>query len=588
MNYPKHLVLSSEASSELFPLNSAANFTSHLEHATPHHHDDNTMVALSSLTFDHAFSEDYFPSELGAVENHILLYTKYDFERLTLGAPRVEPLYTFTVRGRLTSPQELVTNLTGQFTPSTRRVFQLTLTGRRIVIRFKPKNHTLLILKSLAEHINFHPVATDTSIIHHQTYLVYDRKRFRHLRSSPFKNGSFTGSRDENLRPKFVAVHLEEINSQQQARTLSLIPYSDSTRLEASTVFHHEPKHLEFFKFHHRSYNQFNIELRDEKNRPLRLISAQPTIVGITIQKMLSSSFVLRLSSETTLTHLNNQPADFSSVQNPVVNFDGHRWAAALTAIHVPNTFDWYHYFSDELFWMVLRVGDNIDDSEVESEEVDEDMEAERHFVQLFFDIDTFKEAEEEVLSTESIIDRIKSKLAAPFENDEGGVYVFQHNAVAAEDQSYLCLMVDRPTRITLSRNMASFLGYKPLEPNSNEVTFLVRNEIFFPSSPSMFNVLPHSFLLQSDLVHFSTCFSKQLPALKLFTVSKKDVRGSQQEGANNYITYEPQHLEFVSLRAAQLSRMHFRLSDYDNEDVHFANNDLPTRLSITFQKQQN
>ena len=352
-------------------------------------------------------------------------------------------------------------------------------------------------------------------------------------------------------RPKYVRVDLPDlhhtIGSRKLAKTLAIIPCISRRELSAGNVFHfevtrHEPCQLDLTEL-----RSLRLELTDEDGKLLQLDAGQPTVVQLRLGKMPSSaSRMLRLSTRDPGASGHNADCRFTlHVPLDLEGDHGDDWEVALTSLQYPARFQPYqrNRGAQHDFGIRIGVGGEWEYADLSADGL-KGLKAVVREMYLFTSRKTANQVE-----LDEADDRIK----------------FIVNPIVGENVYF-----------ALSHHLAVVLGAvdsaHAAEADEEEgnagmtvLTLVPDTTYTFSFKMDAKRLNPSQMFVYSDMVRPSVLGSRYAPILKFVPImSKNDNR--------EMISYESEHLDFITFSRAHIETIHMRLVESDGGTIAFKN----------------
>jgi len=345
-------------------------------------------------------------------------------------------------------------------------------------------------------------------------------------------------------KPKIIKIRILEISDilggSGYHQDIACIAFNNNPD---NSAFYHVVKKKEYFPLRSTNLQSLTVQLTDEKNRELSLLSGQPTFVHVKLKRMSSPSFIIRVNA-----HEGNQifPANTQSnfqVQlcHPI-DLTIDKWEVALSSIHFPMGVDISGAFSKEDFWIYIHSydGNNINHP-------------------IFVE-------REQISDERSLLDAINKKARVMLGNND---ILFSMN----EDKR-CTLTLRKPMSLKFSDLFCHVLGKDIMRVN--QVTAEKPQQIVFPNKVNLDRCKPNVMLLYCNFITPSIIGDQYAKILKLIPITEKP--------SSTYTTYDCEHLDFFPLSTNFLSMLDFQLQDSSGKDIIFVNKQDTVLINLIFQ----
>ena len=565
------VLLTSSANTDVFPFNTLSNF----KNTFPNDFSlsrDQWKFAMQSITFDCRFSNLSTP--LQAVKKHILVYGYKD------GIPDTDYYYSITLPIRNYTVFTLATFLNKQFTKNNIPIRVKSLANEVLTLHCHFSILTLLIAKELCTMLKF-----DANLLR----VVKEVEGVSYCNISPRKdqrekNGSWflnfgTLILPNPQMPKLVKVICQEMESSLSSgahhKELAVFNFNEKYIVNQSYYFEAERK--EYFNLNNVALRGLTVQLVDENDYQLGLLTGQPTFIKVKFKKMDADGTIpLRLSSnDSNDLFPSNISSNFRTQLSPLIDFGSSKWGVALTTIHYPAEVDVSALINANDFWIEFEFTDSI--------------------LNVGGDGKTFqkKVTRQLRISVPQYVINSISKLIKYLNKEcseqvgEGTFKLFYNKTTKRVERVSNVNLV-----VKMSVNLAYVLGQSSFTKEETQNTYI--HQIFMKNvhvsfgdeatnlsnEPDLNKLIPHTMLLYCDFVKPTIIGSIYAQILKLIPIAKKEKNTS-------YISYEAKHLDFIPVNKRTLSTIHLSLKHVGGGDMHFIPKTTPIMISLLFKKIQ-
>ena len=347
--------------------------------------------------------------------------------------------------------------------------------------------------------------------------------------------------------PKVIKVLCDNIKPQtfNSSHSQDLIVFCPDFSNKEDKYYFKEFENKQYVKIANSVLSDFSINLCDENNNKLQLISGVPSIVKISIKKMEEQTFNVRLTSAKSKEFPENNNSIFK-VQLPSSLSLNRNWSVALTAINHPNHFS---TFIDE-----INTNSIIYRHKPEGAPVQET---------LRFDFDVNRRYDKK-----EIISEIKKFFAS---SDIGDISVTDNNLVQ--------MIFNRKGILVASNYLLQILGYDGYMnhnayltfihvDDSNTASYLEKDitdgkyKINCKLGMDMDVLRPDYMIAYSNIVSSSIIGGIYSKILRIIPVYKSD---------EDYVIKEFKHKEYIQLQNTEINEIEIELRSHDGLPISFS-----------------
>lgn len=547
-----YVLLNSEASKDVCVNNSSTCFTNMMPHDL--RLEDNWQVALQSVCVETSFANNV-PKEIRKTDKHFIFCNalKYPNRKVTI------PENNYTTETMIQYLHEKCFMDVPRNIMSTKVVQHEQ--GSRLIITLKWGS--LLINQDVCRWLNIDTTGREE---HALTYIDWylnmepmdanERVKFFVFEANNIYNEAeiiFNLAIPTGL-PKIIKVKLGEmkqsLSSSGHHQDLAIVQFK---KPENYVCFYHEVMQKEYFPLNSTLLQALSITITDEDNDELNVISHQPTFVKLKFKKMISSAFILRLSSADSNNIYPDNTATNFRIQLPrLLSLHGPNWQVALSSIIYPSQISIVDYLSQQDLWMTF-------------EHLNGGVWIFRHRINL---------SNHRIATYEDIQNTINAN--APIV--PAGGFVFR---IAINRRTKIANYSSRRRmRITLSPTLASILGSSTLQFIANN------NDDNVPIGVTdIKRCMPNSLSVYTDFTSPTVVGGKFSRLLKFIPILQ-DLQATDGSVLPS-VTYESHHMDFVNLPTTELQSLQFEVKDGTGKPLIFTDNNAVTYINLLFQKKQ-
>jgi hypothetical protein len=381
---------------------------------------------------------------------------------------------------------------------------------------------------------------------------------------STIERQSVTRARFINVKSSIISPKYAEGN------ILSRFSAPEYDPVKSPTVTY-QPKTCSYFDLATNTIGEIDIEITDAFGKPLRVTTAQPTVVVLKFKRMAMDSseyFTLRVESE-------NNPVNFRSKLPDSLIKDGQQnpWEMALTKISFPPSF---YQFPKGYCTLALYKRDEKFDAWLVDQSNEEKMRA--FMKERSVKSKLYPSQESSMNGKEFIVD-LQNRLAELYtEEDWTRITIKKKNGKTE-------ISVTEPIILQIPIPVGNILGI-----NQNKAITL-NGQIFLDLKPSKkfigdFKIdpnlmIPRNLMLYADCVEPSLIGNIYGQYLTNIPVPIEDVN------QKFLTTYEPRNLEFHPLQTGDLSNVHFQLTQTDGKFPSLSNENAQLFITLLFRKKK-
>jgi hypothetical protein len=418
-------------------------------------------------------------------------------------------------------------------------------------------------------------------------------------------------------RPEYIKLHLEDMKSHLSnsgfEKVLAYIPYAHSEK--GSHALYHEVLRKEYFTFDHTNVSNLSVKLTDEKNRTLTLLSGQPTIVKLKLQKMSYTSFMLRIKSTAQSDIYNdNTNTDFHTILPYPISLNGG-WKVALTSIQFPHQFDLSSVIPKNALWIDIDLKSSKRkrrDNHNNNNDIYDTYVKLKHIRQWKPKKSAIrKRATAAAASTEPEATTTTTTTAVESLNITTDVWdrvMIPEDAVNTTNIG-LRKTINRTLRKHFKKRVVEIVAGKTVKFRAYEtlkfrispyLSYILGASSSFDNLPistalggkqlgvfdlpiDISRLSPHSFLLYCDIITPVVVASNYVKVLKLIPILTNQEEKTLEK--SSYIFYESQHLDFIPLAHTTLSTCHFSLRHISGAPFMFNNKRQEVNINLVFMK---
>lgn len=515
----------SNGSMDLHPTNTLTNFKNELQQGL---NVTGYKIALQSLSLDNKYGN--IPRGILSTKNHFLLFV-YGVQTAGQLSPNAVCNITDSTMSA-TSFVKYVNRKLGAGVMSTR--FRMTATSKGLQITLSKCD--LLLHSEINKCFNF---PGETFLRGGEKYVLlksFDVDRIINSRNIfPF----------EKNYPKLIKVRLEEM-----CQNLSQVKLSQDLaiiKVEPKKVYpvYNVCKRKEYFNLNCNRLTSLSVQLVDENNRPLQLLSGQPTFVKLQLKKFPMSSQVLRLSSfESTDIFPDNTNSSFRiMLQQPL---DCCNWDVALSSIYLPSKTNAATLLTEDNCYVMLPDGG-------------------RWKKILLHELKTFTD--------EGFAAHFTSKVAAAFPSQTPPISITLEGA-----KLHLTSTVNVKIRLS---GMLTYLLDKAISPTEPAFWPIECEKNVKQSLGKLdFKKLhPHVVLLYCNFITPLAVADTFGQVLQMIPYYNSDAAG------DSLMKYEAQHLDFIQLAMNDKTTLHFEMRNSSGDLIIFQDPEEEILLTLVFRE---
>lgn len=529
----------SNASTDVHPENSTANFTNILPHSLSLR--GNWQVALQTISFHNTLS-NLPAATLINVDNHMLVVP---------GTSRQDTMLKIKFLKRFYTPASVRAFLKTVTPPVYSKYFDANINEQgRLAISLK--GCSLFVQELFCFWLELSAVDRPRHNFNGVFYTEFDARTINlELISESDRYG-------EEVVPSFVKIQLREMKATLAGggfhQDLAVIPY-EQPQGAANQLFFYEAAKKEYFKISEDTLQCLSLKLCGDNNQQLVIPSRQPTFVKLNFKNMHSSgSFQVRLCSNDSLDLFPQNTSSNFRVQLPrELSLDGNNWEVALSSLHYPSEIDPISFLPPQHFWIKVLFNSDL-----------------AQWQPLTISFETVRN-----VSGESLARAIAEKVSAKF-----GPNVLRVSMTPGGRMQFEAL--NRQINIHLSPLFALVVGEIVVSPPATFYDLAVpkSSKLLLPGVVNVSICLPQNLLVYCDVISPVISGGKYCNVLKLIPVplGKKN---------NNYTTYVSRHLDYADVATDRVQTLHFVTSAATGEEVTFSDKTALSYVTIIFRRKK-
>jgi hypothetical protein len=413
-------------------------------------------------------------------------------------------------------------------------------------------NQYIAIKNDGPDHVSLNlPYITYYRNEQYYAFYIDDSKQLGILRSS--KDNVFTTV--EKRYPKLIKITCDNVRPQifNSSYSQDLMVFCPDFE-KIGKYYFHEFENKQYISIANSVLSDFEINLVDEENKKLQLLTGVPSIIKLSIKKMEVETFNVRITSSKTKEYRYNKNCSFKVKLPNTLSLD-RNWSVCLTYINHPNIYTTFHENENTRKVLFKQAG------------------VESHY-KLTFGGAAVYEKEDIVDDLNKFFSNINAGSATLEKNDRIKI-VFNNKGV-----------------MVVSNFVLRVLGYTGPMDNTQLGTRIVID----PSNPYITtnNQNKYEFLFQSD-INVDVLKPDYMIAYTNI-VSSTIIGGSYNKilriipiysSTDDYVIKEFHHKEYIELQNTEISEIEIALRSHDGSLVNFGNT-KDVILNLEFKKTKN